>query len=1256
MGDLSVLVWNVGGLNAPHKRSSLLSVLRRRKIDIALLQETHLLSNDSKRLANKFYHVIASSSFQTKTRGVAVVVKRCLPIKVLAVETDTEGRLVIVKSELHGRKLAIASVYAPNKFDKFFYDSLTTSMLQLTGYSLVVGADMNAVWDTAVDRSHSTSTSEQEQASAALRGWADSIALVDVWRSLNPWVKDYSFFSHRHKTFSRIDFLFASPNLFQRIDASVLLPIALSDHKAVFSRVTLKSLTKRATRWRFNSSLLKNEAFRDQFLSCLDEFLSFNVGSVDDPRVLWETVKCFIRSNVTLFSSTMRKAKSARLQALELEFSRLDNLLQNNYSLDTETKRDLIKKEINDILKLQSEFLIHRSRQRYYFHGSRPSHLLALRLRSNERFADIPSIRSLDGLVTTEPKHINNIFCSFYSSLYQSDGQLNECDYENYLRKLNLSRLSEEDASSLDNPLTLDELEMAARSMQSNKSPGLDGIPPEFYLLFWEKLGPLLLDMIQASLEAGMFPRDVNTALITLLLKKDRDPIECTSYRPLSLLNADLKIYAKLLARRIEKFMPHLVHCDQTGFIKGRLASDNMRRLLHVIDAAKDAKVPQAVLSVDALRAFDRLEWPFLWSVLQSMGFGKDFIHMVQVLYSSPSAQVLTGQLFSSPFPVTRSSRQGCPLSPSLFALSMEPLAQMIRMSVSIHPISILGTEHKVSLFADDVLVFMENPIQSLPSLLSVCEEFGLLSGFRINWTKSALLPLNPSANLLTFPATISVVQYFKYLGIRIFPSLHRTTTYNFVEMHTAVRKDMDQWATLPASLQARIAIVKMNVLPRINFVSSMIPLCPPSDYWKKLHADVSKFIWNKKRPRLKLSTLQRSKGDGGLAVPNFKYYFWSFILRPIVVWNDPDTPVSWRSLEDRIVQPWSLRDILFANISDRQTMLRFGPLISNVFHIWRLVEKECKISCKWHTLSPLFHNKALLIGGRPISPSNWSNTGVHYINDLYIDSCLGSFQGIRMLFNLPGSSFFFYLQIRSAMKAYGVPWQQPLPTHPLANVFSRCNGTKGMVSTLYRFILQSSYSALVVDRLWRQDYPALDPEFDWDDVWENIQVASRNPNHQQIHFNFIHRTYLTPRKLFYMKLVNSPMCSFCSLNCQGTFVHMVWECPPVARFWNGVALALAELVGTPIPVTLPVLILNDFSELNIPALTKRIVLAGLTAAKKLVATRWKPPHKLTTRQWVLSFLDVVYMELSTARIHAASERTLSSWQSAASSLRELLG
>ena len=140
----------------------------------------------------------------------------------------------------------------------------------------------------------------------------------------------------------------------------------------------------------------------------------------------------------------------------------------------------------------------------------------------------------------------------------------------------------------------------------------------------------------------------------------------------------------------------------------------------------------------------------------------------------------------------------------------------------------------------------------------------------------------------------------------------------------------MVKWMVLPMSIQARISVVKINVLPRINFVRSMWPLCPPSDYWHKLQSAVSKFIWKGKRPRLKMSTLQRRKEDGDFSVPHFKHYFWSFVLRPLLTWFDPDKSVCWRTLESAMTEPWSLHDVLFANISNKQCQLRFGPIISH--------------------------------------------------------------------------------------------------------------------------------------------------------------------------------------------------------------------------------------------------------------------------------------------------------------------------------------
>ncbi len=157
-----------------------------------------------------------------------------------------------------------------------------------------------------------------------------------------------------------------------------------------------------------------------------------------------------------------------------------------------------------------------------------------------------------------------------------------------------------------------------------------------------------MLQMISTSIEKGFFDKDANSAILTVLLKPNKDPALCSSYRPLSILNAEIKIYAKVLAIRLEPHMTKLIHHNQTGFIKTCHAADNIHRLLHVLRFFQDIPSPCAVLSLDAKQAFDHLKWEYLWMVLDRFGLGPGFINMIKVLYANPSARIITGNIFST--------------------------------------------------------------------------------------------------------------------------------------------------------------------------------------------------------------------------------------------------------------------------------------------------------------------------------------------------------------------------------------------------------------------------------------------------------------------------------------------------------------------------------------------------------------------------------------------------------------------------------
>lgn len=177
--------------------------------------------------------------------------------------------------------------------------------------------------------------------------------------------------------------------------------------------------------------------------------------------------------------------------------------------------------------------------------------------------------------------------------------------------------------------------------MQSNKCPGPDGFPSEFFKKFSHALSPLLCSVLSESGKLGQLPQSFSEACITLIAKKGKDPTSCASYRPIFLLNTDAKILAKILAHRLEDLLPSIISKDQTGVIKNRQSFYNIRRLFNILYSAQEDR-PECIVSIDLEKAFDRVEWPYLFTVLNKFGFGPFFTLWIKLLYSHPTATIHT--------------------------------------------------------------------------------------------------------------------------------------------------------------------------------------------------------------------------------------------------------------------------------------------------------------------------------------------------------------------------------------------------------------------------------------------------------------------------------------------------------------------------------------------------------------------------------------------------------------------------------------
>lgn len=234
----------------------------------------------------------------------------------------------------------------------------------------------------------------------------------------------------------------------------------------------------------------------------------------------------------------------------------------------------------------------------------------------------------------------------------------------------------------------------------------------------------------------------MNDACIIVLPKPGKDLLAPESYRPISLLNLDVKILARILATRLSKVMQGWVHPDQSSFIPTRSTAINRRFLNMQLPLDNPGK-----WAISLLEAFDSVKWTYLWEVLGLFVLGKDLS-----VWSSYSSH--------PPGPV-------CKL--------MDPFLNSSRY-IGVHGRSeaICGFKkgdrnEKVLLYADDALLFLGDMDKSLTSLMSLIHTFGSFLGFAINWNKSILFPLDDPN--LTIPEEggsanqNSVLQVFGNLG-----------------------------------------------------------------------------------------------------------------------------------------------------------------------------------------------------------------------------------------------------------------------------------------------------------------------------------------------------------------------------------------------------------------------------------------------------------------------------------------------------------
>lgn len=170
---------------------------------------------------------------------------------------------------------------------------------------------------------------------------------------------------------------------------------------------------------------------------------------------------------------------------------------------------------------------------------------------------------------------------------------------------------------------------------------------------------------------------------------------------------------------------------------------------------------------------------------------------------------------------------------------------------------------------------------------------FGRISGYKLNLSKSELLPINKAAHDLSysqFPFKMAE-KSFKYLGVVVTKSILDLCKLNLKPLFEKTINDFSRWSHLHLSLAGRVNIIKMNILPKFLFLFQCIPIFINKSFFRQLDREIGRFIWNKKPPRIKKDFLQRPKHVGGMGLPNFQYYYWACNIRTLSFWGQPPEP-----------------------------------------------------------------------------------------------------------------------------------------------------------------------------------------------------------------------------------------------------------------------------------------------------------------------------------------------------------------------------
>ena len=288
--------------------------------------------------------------------------------------------------------VTLLNIYGPNSDDPTFFRDVFDLLPEDTSSNIYISGDFNCYLDSSLDRSStkvpSTITSVQ-----TLNNLIKSRNMVDIWRIQHPDKKKYSFYSHVHQSFTRIDYFIVEASSIPNISNTNYHSIFISDHSPVALQLQV-SFSKPKYKWRFNPLLLSSPGFKEYIKKNLREFLEINDNGEVSDSTLWESLKATIRGYIISFETSKKKAKSKRLKEIEHEMIHLEQIYKTSLQQSDYKKILKLKSEYNSALGGEISSLLLKMRQKHFELSDKPQKLLSRQFKGDQARTAIYKIQS----------------------------------------------------------------------------------------------------------------------------------------------------------------------------------------------------------------------------------------------------------------------------------------------------------------------------------------------------------------------------------------------------------------------------------------------------------------------------------------------------------------------------------------------------------------------------------------------------------------------------------------------------------------------------------------------------------------------------------------------------------------------------------------------------------------------------------------------------------------------------------------------